>query len=149
MGSSTVNFTVLKVKKHFEAKISSFFIPKEIFWLLKIFKWLFQKRLFLVKKNDPILIGLAFSYFKNYQNLLWICWILGKNLPTFVPPNLKLHNQYCHKLRLRICLMKNNLKNLSKMLISVYPLLVLDVEARMIILTDFSELYKVVKVRKS
>ena len=141
MGSSTVNFTVLKAKKHFEAKISSFFIPKENFWLMKIFKWLFQKKGYFVK-IDPILIGLAFSNFKNYQNLLWICWILGKNLPDFVPPNLKLHNQYCHKSRLRICLMKNNLKNLSKMLMSVYPLLVLDVVARKIFLADFSELYK-------
>ena len=127
MELSTVNFTVLKAKKHFEAKISSFFIPKKKFWLLKIFKWLFR---------DPILVGLATSNFKNYQNLLWICWIIGKNLPDFdhfVPTNLKLHNQCCHKLRLMICLMKSNLKNLSKMLMSVYPLLVLGVVARKII----------------
>ena len=33
---------------------------------------------------------------KNHRNLLWIYPLLFKNLPNFVSPNLKLHNQYCH-----------------------------------------------------
>ena len=37
------------------------------------------------------------TQFSIFNNFLWVCWFLGKNLSTFVSPNLKLHNLYCHK----------------------------------------------------
>ena len=55
------------------------------FLLLTFFKSLY----FL--KWCPIL---QFSKFNNY---LWVCWFLGKNISNFVSPDLKLHNLYCHK----------------------------------------------------
>ena len=33
----------------------------------------------------------------NFNNFLWVCWFLGKNLSNFAPPVWKLHNPYCHK----------------------------------------------------
>ena len=37
----------------------------------------------------------------HFNNYLWVCWFLGKNLPNFVPPVWKLHNPYCHIQKLR------------------------------------------------
>ena len=34
--------------------------------------------------------------FSKFNNFLWVCWFLGKNLSNFVPPVWKLHNPYCH-----------------------------------------------------
>ena len=34
--------------------------------------------------------------FSKFNNFLWGCWFLGKNLSNFVPPVWKLHNPYCH-----------------------------------------------------
>ena len=36
----------------------------------------------------------------KFNNLVWVCWFLGKNLSNFVCPNWKLHNLYCHTLQL-------------------------------------------------
>ena len=33
------------------------------------------------------------SQFSKFNNFLWACWFLGKNL---LPPVWKLHNPYCH-----------------------------------------------------
>ena len=38
------------------------------------------------------------TQFSKFNNFLWVCWFLGKNLSNFVPPVWKLHNPYCHKL---------------------------------------------------
>ena len=32
----------------------------------------------------------------QFNNFLWVCWFLGKNLSNFVPSAWKLHNSYCH-----------------------------------------------------
>ena len=32
----------------------------------------------------------------KFNNFLWICWFLFKNISNFVPPVWKLHNLYCH-----------------------------------------------------
>ena len=32
----------------------------------------------------------------KFNNFLWVCWFLGKNLSKFVPPTWKLCNPYCH-----------------------------------------------------
>ena len=34
--------------------------------------------------------------FSKFNNFLWVCWFLGKNLSNFIPPAWKLHNPYCH-----------------------------------------------------
>ena len=36
------------------------------------------------------------TQFSKFNNFLWVCWFLGKNLSNFVPPVWKLHNPYCH-----------------------------------------------------
>ena len=33
--------------------------------------------------------------FSKFNNFLWVCWFLAKNLSNFVPPVWKLHNPYC------------------------------------------------------
>jgi hypothetical protein len=50
--SSPVNFTVFRAEKHFEAKISSFFIPKEKFWLLKFSSDYFRKKVIYQKSTQ-------------------------------------------------------------------------------------------------
>ena len=35
----------------------------------------------------------------KFNNFLWVCWFLGKNLSNFVPLIWKLHNPYCHNLQ--------------------------------------------------
>ena len=37
--------------------------------------------------------------FPKFNNFLWVCWFLGKNLSNFVSLDLKLHNCYCHNLQ--------------------------------------------------
>ena len=32
----------------------------------------------------------------KFNNFLWVCWFLGKNLSNFVPPAWKLDNPYNH-----------------------------------------------------
>ena len=39
------------------------------------------------------------TQFSKFNNFLWVCWFLGKNLSNFVPPVWKLHKPYCHTLR--------------------------------------------------
>ena len=34
--------------------------------------------------------------FSKFNNFLWVCWFLGKNLSNFVPPAGKLNNPYYH-----------------------------------------------------
>ena len=34
--------------------------------------------------------------FSKFNNFLWVCWFLGKNLSNFVPPAWKLDNSYYH-----------------------------------------------------
>ena len=36
------------------------------------------------------------TQFSKFNNFLWVCWFLGKNLSNFVPLVWKLHNRYCH-----------------------------------------------------
>ena len=36
------------------------------------------------------------TQFSKFNNFLWVCWFLGKNLSDFVPPVWKLHYPYCH-----------------------------------------------------
>ena len=34
--------------------------------------------------------------FSKFNNFLWVCWFLGKNISFFVSPDFKLHNLYSH-----------------------------------------------------
>ena len=34
--------------------------------------------------------------FSKFNNILWVCWFLGKNISNFVHPAWKLVNLYCH-----------------------------------------------------
>ena len=34
--------------------------------------------------------------FSKFNNFLWVCWFLGKNLSNFITPVWKLQNMYCH-----------------------------------------------------
>ena len=34
--------------------------------------------------------------FSKFNNFLWVCWFLNKNLSNFLPPVWKLHNPYFH-----------------------------------------------------
>ena len=36
------------------------------------------------------------TQFLKFNNFLWVCWFLGKNLSNFVPPAWKLNNPYYH-----------------------------------------------------
>ena len=38
------------------------------------------------------------TQFSKFDNFLWVCWFLGKNLSNFVPFIWKLHNPYCHNM---------------------------------------------------
>ena len=35
--------------------------------------------------------------------ILWVCWLLDKNISNFVSPSWKLNNPYCHSLLLMPC----------------------------------------------
>ena len=61
----------------------TFFDNIEIEWLLFL-KWC------LFFDTSPLI------QFSKSNNFLWVCWFLGKNLSSFVPPVWKLHNPYCH-----------------------------------------------------
>ena len=41
--------------------------------------------------------------FSIFNNFLWVCWFLGKNLSNFVLPVWKLHNSYCHTENIHPC----------------------------------------------
>ena len=55
----------------------------------------------------PIFDTSQLTQFSKFNNFLWVCWFLGKNLSNFVPPVWKLHNPYCHigqvLVNIRIC----------------------------------------------
>ena len=44
----------------------------------------------------PIFDTFLLTQFSQFNNFLWVCWFLCKNLSNFVYPVWKLHNPYCH-----------------------------------------------------
>ena len=90
-----VNFLCQKSSESF----SIFFSLKNInlgahFSLLSFFDNIFKSLYFL--KWCPIFDTSPLIQFSKFNNFLWVCWFLGKNLSNFVPPVWKLHNPYCH-----------------------------------------------------
>ena len=63
--------------------------------LLTFFDNLIFKSLYFLKWC-PIFDTSPLTKFSKFNNFLWVCWFLGKNLSNFVPPVWKLHNPYCH-----------------------------------------------------
>ena len=45
---------------------------------------------------------LSLTQFSIFNNFLWICWFLDKNLSNFLPPAWKLHNRYCHDTKILV-----------------------------------------------
>ena len=62
----------------------------------------FFKSLYLLKWC-PIFDTSPLTQFSKFNNFLWVCWFLGKNLSNFVPPIWKLHYPYCHSARHFFC----------------------------------------------
>ena len=65
------------------------------FWYRKLTLKVKRKRLgdfelFELFDTSPL------TQFSRFDNFLWVCLFLGKNLSNFVPPVWKLHNPYCH-----------------------------------------------------
>ena len=94
-----------KVPKFSMSKIIRIFLNFFFHWRISIlehifFFWHFLitsifKSLYLLK-SCPIFDTSPLTQFSKFNNFLWVCWFLGKNLSNFVPPVWKLHNPYCH-----------------------------------------------------
>ena len=58
----------------------------------------YRKLTFKVKRlGDFALFDTSpLTQFSKFNNILWVCWFLGKNLSNFVPLVWKLYNRYCH-----------------------------------------------------
>ena len=61
-----------------------------VFWITSIFKSLY----FL--KWCPIFETYPLHQFSKFNNFLWICWFLGKNISNFILPVWKLDNPCYH-----------------------------------------------------
>ena len=70
---------------------STFFVI-DIFLITSIFKSLY----FL--KWCPIFDTSPLTQFWKFNNFLWVCWFLAKNLSNFLPTIWKLHNLYCYSM---------------------------------------------------
>ena len=44
----------------------------------------------------PIFDTSPLTQFSKFNNFLWVCWFLGKNISNFVYSAWKLNNPYCH-----------------------------------------------------
>ena len=66
------------------SKSVKIWLSKSIFKSLYFLKWC------------PIFDTSPLTQFSKFNNSLWVCWFLGKNLSNFVPPVWKIHNPYCH-----------------------------------------------------
>ena len=55
---------------------------------------------FYFLKWCPIFDTSLLIQFSKFNNFLWVCWLLCKNLSNFVPPVWKLHNPCCHNIQL-------------------------------------------------
>ena len=74
---SNINLVVLKIIFLYEYLIRRTPFISNIFYFNH-----FQKKLYLVKMC-PIFAGSPLFLFTKYQNFLWVCWFLCKNLTNF------------------------------------------------------------------
>ena len=80
-----LNFFSLK-----NINLGAHFLLLTLFDNFKIERLLFLKWL-LIFDTSPL------TQFSKFNNFLWVCWFLGKNLSNFVPLLWKLLNPYCHR----------------------------------------------------
>ena len=83
-------FLILLIKNKVSLKLSHFF-QFEVFLFSEKMKIIDFSNSDFWKLLRPMLIQ-----FSKFNNFLWVCWFLGKNLSSFVPPVWKLHYSYCH-----------------------------------------------------
>ena len=90
----------MKLSKNINNKICA---PKLIFFSEKKIEkdsdnfWYRKLTLKVKRLGDFALFDTSsLTKFLEFNNFLWVCWFLGKNLSNFVPPIWKLHNPYCH-----------------------------------------------------
>ena len=93
-GGYKVNFLYQKSSK-FSLKNTNLVAQFSVFTLFD--KINFQIPLSL--KWCPIFESSPLIQNSKFNNFLWVCWFLYKNLSNVVPPVLKLHNPYCHTVR--------------------------------------------------
>ena len=72
------------------------------FLIASIFKSLYLLKWCSIFDTSPL------TQFSKFNNFLWVCWFLGKNLSNFVPPVWKLHNPYCHSLEHLLFFLSDN-----------------------------------------
>ena len=73
----------------------------------------FDFRVYFLRQKSSEYFLISFSLksinlgtqFSKFNNCLWVCWFLGKNISNFVPLIWKLHNPYCHNLHNHIQLL--------------------------------------------
>ena len=73
-----IRYSSMKKKNE---KDSNDFLHRKL--TLKVIFWAFFD-------SSPLILN------SKFNNFLWVCLFLGKNLSNFVPPVWKLHNPYCH-----------------------------------------------------
>ena len=99
--SLTFNFQCQRLSESF----SIFFWLKNInlahFLLLTLITSILKSLYFL--KWCPNFDTCPLTQFSKFNNFLWVCWFIGKNLSDSVPPVWKLHNPYCHNVHLPSC----------------------------------------------
>ena len=60
------------------------------------FQWFLTYKIDLESQILVLFDSSPLTQFLKFNNFLWVCWFLGKNLSNFVPPAWKLDNPYCH-----------------------------------------------------
>ena len=66
-----------------------YFLIKSIFKSLYFLKWC------------PI-FDTSLHQFSKFNNLLWVCWFIGKNISNFELPAWKFNNPYCHNFQVSV-----------------------------------------------
>ena len=105
-----VNGEVSKIRRHFRNKSCSILklsknvnnkkcAPKLIFFnkskIEKDSDNFWHRKLTLKVKFWHFFDISPLTQFSKFNNFLWVCWFLGKNLSNFVPPTWKLYNPNC------------------------------------------------------
>ena len=103
-----VNFLYQKLSESFSIFFSSIqehifcyrhFLITSIFISLYSLKWC------------PIFDTSPLTQFSKFNNFLWVCWFLGKNISNFVPPAWILDNPYYHNLHINCILFSYSIHN--------------------------------------
>ena len=71
------------------------------------FGWFLTEKIDFESQVLALFDSLPLIQNSKFNNFLWVCWFLGKNLSNFVPPVWKLHNPYCHT-AYQICYIHNS-----------------------------------------